>query len=177
MERHRFTVVVVEKDDVEIAAVVELPATELPHRQHERPGRLAASHRPAEPLHEPCLFMGHHRPQDGLGDRCQSRRGGFGVEATEHLTDPDTELFGNLEGIDDRTDVDRAVAQFGELLVERLGGRQPLDDEAVEELVDHAGIADEDPGQERARGAELDGENERRGIEAKQFPKHPLAAE
>ena len=72
--------------------------------------------------------------------------------------------------MDDRADVDRPVAKPSELLVEPFGRRQSLDDEAVEQLVDHAGIAHEDAGEERARSAELDGEIERRGIETEQLP-------
>ena len=53
--------------------------------------------------------------------------------------------------MDDRADVDRAVTQFGNLRIERIGGRRTHHEQAVEQFVDHAGIAYQQFGEEGAR--------------------------
>ena len=173
---------VVEEDHVHVACVVHLTAAELAHREHHRPGPHAdalphAHHRLAEPVDEPLLLVGDHRPQDRLRDRGERRRRLHDVELAEHVADTHAELLRGLEGVDDRADLDGAAAEAGDFGVELLRSRRPLHEQAVEQLVDHPGIAHEQAGEERARRAELHGEVERGRVEAEEFPEHPLAAE
>ena len=54
---------------------------------------------------------------------------------------------------------------------------QLLHEQAVHQLVDHAGVAGEDAGQVRARRTQLHVQLERRPVEAEQLPQRRLAAE
>ena len=52
-----------------------------------------------------------------------------------------------------------------------------LDEQAVHQLVDHAGVAGEDAGEVGAGGAQPHVQFERRAVEAEQFPEGRFAAE
>jgi hypothetical protein len=174
-ERRSF--LVVEKDDIEIAGIVHLPAAELAHREHHRPGQTPAHHRLTESLHEHRLLGVDDPPQDDLGDRGQRRSGRIDVEQAEHVANPDPQLLGGLEGMEHRCDVGRIPTDLLERRLEGLESRQSLDDEAVEQLVDHARIRHQQAGEKLARGADPHRQVERRVARAQQFPENPLAAE
>ena len=174
----RRAVVVVEEDHVHVAGVVHLAAAELPHREHDRPRRLARRGRgPAEPLAEPGRLERHHLLHERLGDAGQRGRRGVGVLPAEDVAHAHPQLLRRLEGLEDRLGVHRPAAELGEARLERLGRRQRLDHETVEQLVDHARIGDEQIREERARGAEPHRQVERRRMEAEQLPEHTLAAQ
>ena len=149
-------VVVVEKDEVHVAGVVHLAAAELAHRQHDGPGPHAHGlplprHRLAEPLDQPLLLTGHHDPQDRFRDGRD--RGGrlCHILPTEDVAHPHPQLLRGLEGMDDRFELDRPLAEFREGGVELGRPGQPWHHEAVEQFVDHARIAHQQFGEERAR--------------------------
>ena len=58
-----------------------------------------------------------------------------------------------------------------------VGGARLVQHQAVEQLVDHAGVVDEDFREELAPGAQIDVELQARRVEAEQLPQHRLAAE
>jgi len=60
-------------------------------------------------------------------------------------------LLRRLERLQDRLDVDRPATEFTEARLERLGRRQSLDEQAVEQFVDHARVCGQEVRQERAR--------------------------
>ena len=150
------TVVVVEKDEVHVAGIVHLAAAELAHRQHHRPGSHTdrfplPRRRLAEPLHEPLLLADHHHPQNRLWNG-RERGGRLGhVLPAEDVADPDPQLLRGFEGLDDRLELNRPLAEFGERGVENGRRWQPRHHEAVEQFVDHAGIAYQQFGEEGAR--------------------------
>ena len=149
-------VVIVEKDEVHVAGVVHLAAAELAHRQHHRPRSHAdclplPRHRLAQPLHEPLLLADHHHPQDRFGDGGE-RGGRLGhVLPAEDVAHPNPQLLRGLECLDDRLELNRPLAEFGERGVENGRRWQPRHHEAVEQFVDHAGVAHQQFGKERAR--------------------------
>ena len=149
------TVVVVEKDEVHVTGVVHLAAAELAHRQHHRLGSHTdclplPRHRLAEPLHEPLLLADHHHPQDRFWDG-RERGGRLGhVLPAENVAHPNPQLLRGLEGLDDRLELNRPLAEFGERGIENGRRWQPWHHEAVEQFVDHAGIAHQQFGEEGA---------------------------
>ena len=172
-----------EKHHVQIAGVVHLAAAKLSQRQDDRPGRLGVGtqpgpvHGPPEPLDEPRLIAGHDPLDERLGNRGQGGGCGLGVLPAEHVPHSDPQLLRHPEGVEDRGQVYRALAELGQIGLERGRRRQPFDQQAVEELVDHARIHHEQPRQKGARRTQPHRQVERRRVEAEQFPEHPLATQ
>ncbi len=82
-----------------------------------------------------------------------------------------------MEAVQDQIGVIGIAAQVGQLRLQ-LGPRARLvQHQAIQQLVDHAGVGDEDFRKELARRAKLDVELETGRIEAKQLPEDRLAAE
>src|SRR5207237_41885 len=83
-----------------------------------------------------------------------SRRGADGV-LTEDVADPDPQEFLVLERVQDRLRVGGAAAQVGQLRPQLRGGARLIQHQAVEHLVDHAGVVDQDLRQELAPGTQV----------------------
>ena len=75
------------------------------------------------------------------------------------------------------SDRDRRHCGTGRPAPDTAPRRGRVEHQAVEQLVDHAGVVDEDFRQELAPGAQLDVELQARRVEAEQLPQDRLAAE
>ena len=98
----------------------------------------------------------------GLGDVGQRGVRRADVVLADHVAHADAQVLGVLEAVQDRVDILGAFAQLGQRLFENRERRQLLDEQAVHQLVDHAGVAGEDAGEVRAGGAQPHVQFERR---------------
>ncbi|MCE2727310.1 MAG: hypothetical protein LW698_11110 [Planctomycetaceae bacterium] len=143
---------VVEKDHVHVAGVVHFTAAELAHREHDGGGRPAAGvGRHAETVHELPFLAMHDHAHQSRGEPCE--RGGcrLGILPTENVPHAHPQLLRRLERVEGGVHVHGAAAQFLEARLEGFRRRQPLEQQAVEQFVDHPRVAHQQPRQKRTR--------------------------
>ena len=94
--------------------------------------------------------------------------------AAEDVAGADAHPFLVAEAPEDRRQVFGPFAQLGQLGLDRRPGQGAIDDQRVHQVVDHAGVADQDLREELAGRAELDVEPQAGRVEVEQLPEDRL---
>ena len=112
--------------------------------------------------------LGHVRELPGhLADRL----------AAQDVAGADPDPFLVAEAPDDRRRVLGALAELGQLGLDRRARRRPVHDQRINQVVDHPRVIDQDLGEELAGGAQLDVEPQARRVEIEELPEDRLGAE
>src|SRR5207253_1203859 len=123
------------------------------------------------------LLQNGYLHQQGLREITQRSSRGLNGVLAENIADADAQDFFVLEAVQDRLQVGGAFAKVGQLLSKVSSAARLVENEAVQQLVDHARIVDKNFRQELAPGAEIDIELQAGRVKAEQFPEHGLGAE
>ena len=98
----------------------------------------------AEFLDELGVFAGGDLAEAGFGDVGQCFVGAADVVFAEDVADADAEMLGVFEAVEDGVEIFGAAAELGQRAFEDGERGEVLDEEAIHQLVDHAGAAGED---------------------------------
>ncbi len=113
--------------------------------------------------------------QDRLGGQGERFVGRFERFFTEQVPRADLQMGAVLEALHHRPDVGGPTAEFDRRVLEPRGRWQAVEHQRIDQLVDHPRIADQNPRQVRAAGAESHEQAHRRRRAAHQFPQRRLA--
>ena len=153
---NRDPIVIVKKDQIDIAVVVHLPTTKLAHRQDDTAGPLlsAGGCRFSQSLNELRLLVLHDPGEDRFRHAAERMGGGCHVLLPEDIAYAHAELLRGLEGMQDRLRIDRSLTPVAEHRSEFHTGRQTPHQQTIKQFIDHARVADEEPGEIRTRGTQ-----------------------
>ena len=133
--------------------------------------------RDTKPLPEDRLLQLGDLGQDSFGQVAENRRGRLNAVFAQDVADADAEQLFVLEAVQDWVDVGGAAAEFRQLGPQLFRRARLIEDQAVQHLINHAGIINENLRQELTPSAQIDVELQARGIETEELPQHCLGAE